>query len=96
MKERYTVVKDWVEDRGLGIAGETLADPIGEFETEQEAFKCLYNYLDNDAIERYTQEDHPYCKQFVCLSIQRDIMVDDEWECDDKYDGIWEYYQDRK
>lgn len=65
MKERYTVVKDWVEDRGLGIAGETLADPIGEFETEQEAIECLYSYLDNDAIERYTQEDHPVNNLFV-------------------------------
>ena len=95
MKERYIVAKDWVEDRGLGISGNTLSDEIDEFETEQEAITCLYNYLERDSIERYTQEDHPYCKQFVCLSIQRDIMVDDEWVFDDRYDGVLEYYQDR-
>lgn len=46
----------------MGITGNSMSDEIDEFETEQEAIECLYNYLENDAIERYTQEDHPYCK----------------------------------
>lgn len=96
MKERYIVFKDYVDDRGLGVCGNSMGDEIGKFETETEANKEFENYFARTCKEKYTWQDHPHHATFIELSVSREIYDEelDEWEFDDRYCGLRELYQE--